>query len=187
MNSCDLSAHHAGMSACAAGSSARTATTWPTATSPIRSASMMIGTGHLRPSASMVSAGSGAACGAAGTPARCAGAGAEDGGKALPPGHDLSRPVLCPVTVPFQCCAGSPGPNKDSGGAADLLSGQGPGSATLAQPSGRFRSGHPMGYGVIGSPTGSGPVSLGSSPGTPASVMSQDIEDTPEPTSGSGV
>jgi hypothetical protein len=26
----------------------------------------------------------------------------------------------------------------------------------------------PMGYGVIGSPTGSGPVSLGSSPGTPA-------------------
>jgi hypothetical protein len=25
-----------------------------------------------------------------------------------------------------------------------------------------------MGYGVIGSPTGSGPVSLGSSPGTPA-------------------
>jgi hypothetical protein len=29
---------------------------------------------------------------------------------------------------------------------------------------------HPMGYGVIGSPTGSGPVSLGSSPGTPASA-----------------
>ena len=27
----------------------------------------------------------------------------------------------------------------------------------------------PLGYGVIGSPTGSGPVSLGSSPGTPAS------------------
>ena len=27
---------------------------------------------------------------------------------------------------------------------------------------------HPMGYGVIGSPTGSGPVSLGSSPSTPA-------------------
>ena len=26
----------------------------------------------------------------------------------------------------------------------------------------------PLGYGVIGSPTGSGPVSLGSSPGTPA-------------------
>src|SRR6185312_5651578 len=28
-----------------------------------------------------------------------------------------------------------------------------------------------MGYGVIGSPTGSGPVSLGSSPGTPATPM----------------
>ena len=28
-----------------------------------------------------------------------------------------------------------------------------------------------MGYGVIGSPTGSGPVSLGSSPGTPASKL----------------
>src|SRR5690349_15964155 len=27
-----------------------------------------------------------------------------------------------------------------------------------------------MGYGVIGSPTGSGPVSLGSSPGTPAGL-----------------
>src|SRR6266568_2855268 len=30
----------------------------------------------------------------------------------------------------------------------------------------------PMGYGVIGSPTGSGPVSLGSSPGTPATARS---------------
>ncbi len=30
----------------------------------------------------------------------------------------------------------------------------------------------PMGYGVIGSPTGSGPVSLGSSPGTPATHRS---------------
>ncbi len=29
----------------------------------------------------------------------------------------------------------------------------------------------PMGYGVIGSPTGSGPVSLGSSPGTPATLL----------------
>jgi hypothetical protein len=29
-----------------------------------------------------------------------------------------------------------------------------------------------MGYGVIGSPTGSGPVSLGSSPGTPATCES---------------
>ena len=29
-----------------------------------------------------------------------------------------------------------------------------------------------MGYGVIGSPTGSGPVSLGSSPGTPATWLS---------------
>src|SRR5262249_35139268 len=29
----------------------------------------------------------------------------------------------------------------------------------------------PMGYGVIGSPTGSGPVSLGSSPGTPAVLL----------------
>src|SRR6266851_1275476 len=29
----------------------------------------------------------------------------------------------------------------------------------------------PMGYGVIGSPTGSGPVSLGSSPGTPAEIV----------------
>src|SRR6476659_7265488 len=28
-----------------------------------------------------------------------------------------------------------------------------------------------MGYGVIGSPTGSGPVSLGSSPGTPAGLQ----------------
>src|SRR5882757_1379263 len=35
----------------------------------------------------------------------------------------------------------------------------------------RRRCGQPMGYGVIGSPTGSGPVSLGSSPGTPASVV----------------
>ena len=34
----------------------------------------------------------------------------------------------------------------------------------------------PLGYGVIGSPTGSGPVSLGSSPGTPAS--SADSADT---------
>ena len=34
----------------------------------------------------------------------------------------------------------------------------------------------PLGYGVIGSPTGSGPVSLGSSPGTPAvSVDSADV------------
>src|SRR5579859_3105007 len=31
----------------------------------------------------------------------------------------------------------------------------------------------PLGYGVIGSPTGSGPVSLGSSPGTPASSADQ--------------
>ena len=35
----------------------------------------------------------------------------------------------------------------------------------------------PLGYGVIGSPTGSGPVSLGSSPGTPAS--SPDSADVP--------
>src|SRR6266851_5011626 len=31
----------------------------------------------------------------------------------------------------------------------------------------------PMGYGVIGSPTGSGPVSLGSSPGTPATCAQE--------------
>ena len=42
-------------------------------------------------------------------------------------------------------------------------------SLTLGSPR---RSGRadPMGYGVIGSPTGSGPVSLGSSPSTPAST-----------------
>jgi hypothetical protein len=38
------------------------------------------------------------------------------------------------------------------------------------------RGAMPLGYGVIGSPTGSGPVSLGSSPGTPAS--SADSADT---------
>ena len=36
------------------------------------------------------------------------------------------------------------------------------------KPTGLARGPHPMGYGVIGSPTGSGPVSLGSSPSTPA-------------------
>ncbi len=43
-----------------------------------------------------------------------------------------------------------------------------PGSATLHWRAGMIRGRGPMGYGVIGSPTGSGPVSLGSSPGTPA-------------------
>ena len=45
-------------------------------------------------------------------------------------------------------------------------------SLTLGSP-GRphaSRTADPMGYGVIGSPTGSGPVSLGSSPSTPAST-----------------
>src|ERR1700691_5676345 len=60
--------HQAGTSVCAAGSSASTATTWPTGTSLIRSASMMIGIGHLRPIASIVSVG-------AGTPDSVAGGG----------------------------------------------------------------------------------------------------------------
>ena len=58
-NSCDFIMHHAGTSVFAAGSSASTATTRPTGTSLIRSASMMIGIGHLRPSASIVSVGVG--------------------------------------------------------------------------------------------------------------------------------
>src|SRR5437868_7479012 len=33
----------------------------------------------------------------------------------------------------------------------------------------------PLGYGVIGSPTGSGPVSLGSSPGTPAAGLPTEL------------
>src|SRR5258706_12968524 len=61
MNSWDFSMHQEGTSVCAAGSSASTATTPPTGTSLIRSASMMIGIGHLRPRASIVSAGVGAA------------------------------------------------------------------------------------------------------------------------------
>ena len=68
-NSWDLSMHHEGTSVCVAGSSASTATTWPTGTSLIRSASMMIGIGHFRPMASIVSAGAGAA---AGVGRRCA-------------------------------------------------------------------------------------------------------------------
>ncbi len=42
-----------------------------------------------------------------------------------------------------------------------------------AQARGMIRRRVPMGYGVIGSPTGSGPVSLGSSPGTPATTRKQ--------------
>ncbi len=42
------------------------------------------------------------------------------------------------------------------------------GSARLRWRAAEPRSAMPVGYGVIGSPTGSGPVSLGSSPGTPA-------------------
>src|ERR1700727_3370314 len=53
----DLSAHQAGTSVYTAGSSASTAITAPTGTSPICAASMMIGIGHLRPSASIVSSG----------------------------------------------------------------------------------------------------------------------------------
>src|SRR5260221_6726720 len=58
--------HHAGTSVWAAGSSASTATTRPTGTSLIRSASMIIGIGHFRPIASIVSVGVGAAVGAPG-------------------------------------------------------------------------------------------------------------------------
>ena len=44
-------------------------------------------------------------------------------------------------------------------------------SSSLGRPAGSLRKrADPMGYGVIGSPTGSGPVSLGSSPSTPAST-----------------
>lgn len=56
-SSWDFRPHQEGMSVYAAGSSARTATTWPTGTSWIRSASMMIGMGHSRPRASIVSRG----------------------------------------------------------------------------------------------------------------------------------
>ena len=56
-HSCDLSAHQAGTSVYTAGSSASTAITAPTGTSRICAASMMIGIGHLRPSASIVSSG----------------------------------------------------------------------------------------------------------------------------------
>src|SRR5277367_6429574 len=56
-HSCDLSAHQAGTSVYTAGSSASTAITPPTGTSRICAASMMIGIGHLRPSASIVSSG----------------------------------------------------------------------------------------------------------------------------------
>src|ERR1700727_1698137 len=56
-DSCDLSAHQAGTSVYTAGSSASTAITRPTGTSRICAASMMIGIGHLRPSASIVSSG----------------------------------------------------------------------------------------------------------------------------------
>src|SRR5260370_33796699 len=63
MNSWDFSMHQAGTSVCAAGSSASTDTTWPTGTSLIRSASMMIGLGHLRPRPSIISVGVGGAAG----------------------------------------------------------------------------------------------------------------------------
>src|ERR1700678_2742088 len=56
-HSCDLSAHQAGTSVYTAGSSASTAITRPTGTSRICAASMMIGIGHLRPSASIVTSG----------------------------------------------------------------------------------------------------------------------------------
>ena len=48
-----------------------------------------------------------------------------------------------------------------------------PARAESARLRGRTRPPGPMplGYGVIGSPTGSGPVSLGSSPGTPAAQL----------------
>ena len=63
--SCDFIPHQDGMSVCAAGSSARTVTTAPTGTSPMRWASQMIGIGHLRPSASMTRAGAGSSGSAA--------------------------------------------------------------------------------------------------------------------------
>src|SRR5712691_3908506 len=65
-NSWDLIVHQAGTSVLAAGSSASTATTWPIGTSPIRSASMMIGIGHFLPSASIVKAGADAGAPAGG-------------------------------------------------------------------------------------------------------------------------
>ena len=49
--------HQAGTSVSAAGSSASTAMTDPIGTSLMRWASMMIGIGHLRPRASMVTSG----------------------------------------------------------------------------------------------------------------------------------
>ena len=67
-NSCDFSPHQAGRSVRAAGSSASTDTSEPTGTSRIRAASMMMGTGHLRPSASMVSAAAGGAAPATWSP-----------------------------------------------------------------------------------------------------------------------
>src|SRR6202012_2651096 len=53
----DFIMHQAGTSVSAAGSSASTAITDPMGTSPIPWASMMIGMGHLRPSASIVTSG----------------------------------------------------------------------------------------------------------------------------------
>src|ERR1700735_398340 len=73
--------HQAGTSVLAAGSSASTSMAWPIGTSPIRSASMMIGIGHFLPSASIVTEGAGAEAGVGAV----APAGGGGGATRLPP------------------------------------------------------------------------------------------------------
>ena len=127
--------------------------------------------GVATPTPAGATAGAGALAGAgvmAGARAAAAGAGAAAGAK--PAGRRPAIEQAGPRRLPI-----APAKWATLAGAhADVARSYWLSGATSARLRGRpadSGGAMPLGYGVIGSPTGSGPVSLGSSPGTPARLQ----------------